>query len=166
MTSTGGPVGGETPATLQLTLGATPTFSPFIPGMAQSYTTTHDRPGRLDGDNATLSVADPSAIHTGHLVNGTYFLPAALEVGAAHSGARSRARRRSAARRPDDDPDLDRHRRRETITLRFKQNIAVTDALRTGAYAKTLTFTLSRPRVRRRQRLGRYEPSASLRKAS
>ncbi len=32
VTSTGGPVGGDTPATLQLTLGATPTFSPFIPG--------------------------------------------------------------------------------------------------------------------------------------
>jgi hypothetical protein len=31
----------------------------------------------------------------------------------------------------------------ETITLGFKQNIAVTDALRTGAYAKSLTFTLS-----------------------
>jgi hypothetical protein len=38
VTSTGGPVGGDTPATLQLTLGATPTFSPFLPGMTQSYT--------------------------------------------------------------------------------------------------------------------------------
>ncbi len=31
----------------------------------------------------------------------------------------------------------------ETITLTFKQSIGATDALRTGAYAKTLTFTLS-----------------------
>ena len=31
----------------------------------------------------------------------------------------------------------------EVITLSFKQSIAATDSLRTGAYAKTLTFTLS-----------------------
>ena len=29
------------------------------------------------------------------------------------------------------------------MTLTFEQHIASTDALRTGAYAKTLTFTLS-----------------------
>jgi hypothetical protein len=31
----------------------------------------------------------------------------------------------------------------ETVTLNFKQSIGATDALRTGSYAKTLTFTLS-----------------------
>ena len=31
----------------------------------------------------------------------------------------------------------------DTVTLNFRQPIAVTDALRTGAYSKTLTFTLS-----------------------
>ena len=29
------------------------------------------------------------------------------------------------------------------MTLGFKQSIAATDALRTGAYSKTLTYTLS-----------------------
>ena len=31
----------------------------------------------------------------------------------------------------------------EVATINFKQSIAATDALRTGAYSKTLTFTLS-----------------------
>ena len=53
----------------------------------------------------------------------------------------------------------------EVITLTFKQSIAATDALRTGPYAKTLTFTLEHHEpVAAAQR--RYEPSASLRKAS
>ncbi len=29
------------------------------------------------------------------------------------------------------------------MTIAFKQHIAATDALRTGAYSKTLTYTLS-----------------------
>ena len=31
----------------------------------------------------------------------------------------------------------------ESVTVNFKQPIAATDPLRTGAYSKTLTFTLS-----------------------
>ena len=31
----------------------------------------------------------------------------------------------------------------EAVTISFKQQIKATDALRTGAYSKTLTFTLS-----------------------
>ena len=31
----------------------------------------------------------------------------------------------------------------DTVTIGFKQHIGATEALRTGAYAKTLTFTLS-----------------------
>ena len=31
----------------------------------------------------------------------------------------------------------------DTVTVSFKQAIGATDALRTGTYAKTLTFTLS-----------------------
>ena len=113
VTSTGGPVGGDTPATLQLTLGATPTFSPFIPGMAQSYTATTTAQVVSTAANAALSVADPSSVHTGHLVNGTYFLPAALEVGAAalRAGYEHGAGRRH--RRPDDHPELERHRGRD-----------------------------------------------------
>ena len=31
----------------------------------------------------------------------------------------------------------------DAVTVTFKQSIGAADALRTGAYAKTLTFTLS-----------------------
>ena len=31
----------------------------------------------------------------------------------------------------------------DSVTLNFKQTIGANDALRTGAYSKTLTFTLS-----------------------
>ena len=31
----------------------------------------------------------------------------------------------------------------DPVTIAFKQHIGATDALRTGAYSKTLTFTLS-----------------------
>ena len=31
----------------------------------------------------------------------------------------------------------------DAVTVTFKQAVKATDALRTGAYAKTLTFTLS-----------------------
>ena len=31
----------------------------------------------------------------------------------------------------------------DTVTIAFKQHIGAADALRTGSYSKTLTFTLS-----------------------
>ncbi len=34
----------------------------------------------------------------------------------------------------------------DPVTINFKQHISATDALRTGSYSKTLTFTLSTTR--------------------
>jgi hypothetical protein len=143
VSETPGDVGGETPATLQLTLGAAPTFSPFIPGVAESYTTGTTATVVSTATNATLSVADASAEHTGHLVNGTYFLPATLEVGAAHAGSEVASTAPVGGSAAPTNILSWGDIANETITLMFKQNIAVTDALRTGAYAKSLTFTLS-----------------------
>ena len=144
VTSTGGPVGGDTPATLQLTLGAAPTFSPFLPGITQSYTATTTAQVLSTAANAALSVADPSSVNTGHLVNGTYFLPAALEVGATRTPPVTTTAPVGGTAAPTTILSWnDVTAGVETITLGFKQNIAVTDALRTGPYAKTLTFTLS-----------------------
>ena len=93
--------------------------------------------------DATLSVADPSATATGHLVNGTFSLAQALQVAPrAPTAVGCRGRRRRHGR-PDHAADLERPGRRRAATLTFKQSIGVTDALRTGSYAKTLTFTLS-----------------------
>jgi hypothetical protein len=138
-----GDIGGDTPATLQLSLGSAPTFSPFIPGSTQSYTTSTTATVVSSAADATLSVADPSSQNTGHLVNGSYFLPAALEVGAAHAGGPTPSTAPVGGSASPTSILTWNGPASEVITLMFKQSINVTDALRTGAYAKTLTFTLS-----------------------
>ncbi len=69
--------------------------------------------------DAALTVSDP-----GHLTNGTFTLPEPLEVSLSKA---------SWTAPVANDP----------VTIAFKQHIGATDALRTGTYAKTLTFTLS-----------------------
>jgi hypothetical protein len=69
--------------------------------------------------DAALTVSDP-----GHLANGTFTLPEALRVEIAPN----------AWTAPVSNG---------TSTITFRQHIGTTDALRTGAYSKTLTFTLS-----------------------
>lgn len=136
-------IGGRTPATLNLTLGAATPFSPFIPGVAGDYTTTMTARVVSTAADATLTVADPSATATGHLVNGAYAVPQALKAAAtstsgtgsaaAEIGGGANATRLLAWSGPANDD----------VTVTFTQPIAATDALRTGGYSKTLTFTLS-----------------------
>ncbi len=59
-----------------------------------------------------------------YLTNGTFSLPSPLEV------AFSKATWTAPV---SNDP----------VTITFKQHIGASDALRTGSYSKTLTFTLS-----------------------
>ena len=69
--------------------------------------------------DAALSASGPV-----HLANGAFTLPSALEVSfskASWTGPVS------------NDP----------VTIAFKQHIGANDALRTGAYSATVTFTLS-----------------------
>ena len=69
--------------------------------------------------DAALSVSDP-----GHLTNGAFSLPEALRVEIAPN----------AWSAPVSNG---------TSTITFRQHIGANDALRTGSYSKTLTFTLS-----------------------
>ena len=85
--------------------------------------------------DAALSVADPAG--TGKLVNGAFTLPQALQV-----------RANTAAFQPLGANPLTLLTysgpvSNDVVTLAFKQVIGANDALRTGTYAKTLTFTLS-----------------------
>ena len=84
--------------------------------------------------DATLSVADPSTTATGRLVNGSFALaqPLQARVGTAAFAALP-ASLRSWSAPVSNDP----------VTIDFKQSIGANEALRTGAYGKTLTFTLS-----------------------
>ncbi len=145
-TNVDGTVNGTVPGTLSLTL-TTPsaTFGAFTAGLAWDYATTLAANIVSTGGDAALSVADASGTATGHLVNGTFSLPSALQVKAsspAGTGGGAFANvGGSAAPTPllsyagpvSNDP----------VTVALQQHIGSTDALRTGTYSKTLTFTLS-----------------------
>ena len=124
-----GSAGGTVPATLALTLGAPATFGPFQPGVAKDYSASTTANVISTAGDATLSVADPSPTATGHLVNGTFALPSPLMAG----GTALPSVLKTYAGPISNDP----------VTIAFTQHIGATDALRTGTYAKTLTFTLS-----------------------
>jgi hypothetical protein len=112
-------VGGIVPATLSLSLGAPASFGTFAPGLDHDYTAQTTATVTSTAADATLSVSDP-----GHLANGAFSLPEALRVEiapASWTGPVSNA----------------------TSTITFRQHIGTNDPLRTGAYSRTLTFTLS-----------------------
>ena len=114
------PVGGTVPATLALTLGAPATFGAFTPGVAKDYTATTTANVISTAGDAALTRLRPRP-------------PDQRHVRAAVSRCRSRSRRRSGPRPVSND----------AVTITFRQHIGATDPLRTGAYSKTLTFTLS-----------------------
>jgi hypothetical protein len=137
-------VGGTVPATLSLALGAPASFGAFTPGVGRDYSASMTADVLSTAGDATLSVADPSATATGHLVNGAFSLPSALQADATDTaqpvgafapvGSSASPTALLAYAAPiSHDP----------VTIGFKQTVGSTDALRTGAYSKTLTFTLS-----------------------
>ena len=119
-TGADGTVGGTVPATLSLTLGAPATFGAFTPGLAKEYTAQTSANVISTAGDAALSVTPSPA----YLANGTFTLPEPLQV----------AFSKSSWTAPVSN---------EKVDITFKQQIKANDALRTGAYSKTLTFTLS-----------------------
>ena len=119
VTTATGDTTGTVPATLSLTLGAAASFGGFTPGVTKDYTASTTANVISTAGDAALSVSDP-----GHLTNGTFSLPSPLVVSFSKA---------SWTAPVSNDP----------VTIGFTQHIDSTDALRTGAYSKTLTFTLS-----------------------
>jgi hypothetical protein len=137
-----GPVSGTVPATLSLSLGTPAAFGPFAPGVKADYLATTTANVISTAGDATLSVADPDTAHTGHLVNGSFALPQALQAKASSPSGTGGAFAAvggtplgllTYAGPVSHDP----------VGVTFQQPIARTDPLRTGSYSKTLTFTLS-----------------------
>ncbi len=118
-TTAPGTVSATTPATLALTLGASPSFGAFTPGVDKTYTASTTADVVSSAGDATLSVSDP-----GHLANGAFSLPEPLRVTLSKS---------SWSAPVSNDP----------VTVGFTQHVGASDALRTGSYSQTLTFTLS-----------------------
>ena len=142
--NTPGGVGGTVGQTLALTLGTPATFGSFTPGIDKDYTASTTATVISTAGDATLSVADPSATNTGKLVNGAFTLAQPLQAMATSPGGTGRAFAPvggSAA--PDDAADLRRAEVQRPGDGDFKQTIGRLEALRTGTYSKTLTFTLS-----------------------
>jgi hypothetical protein len=134
-----GTVGGNVPATLSLTLGTPASFGPFTPGVARDYTATSSANVISTAGDATLSVADPSPNHTGKLVNGAFALAQTLQANA-KDGAFAPV---GGSANPTTLTTYSAPVSNDAVTLGFKQSIGANEPLRTGTYAKTLTFTLS-----------------------
>jgi hypothetical protein len=130
------------PAQLSLTLGTPATFGAFTPGLAKDYTANMSANVISTAGDAALSVADPSSTAPGHLVNGTFSLPSALVATASSPGGLGGAGG-AVGSAPLTLENWAAPISNDAVTVGFKQSIAANDALRTGTYSKTLTFTLS-----------------------
>jgi hypothetical protein len=135
-------VGGSVPATLSLTVGQASTLGPFVPGIGADYQNSVPATVTSSAGDATLAVADASTTATGHLVNGAFSLPQALQVKATTVSAPN-ANFAALGTSPLVLTQWNAPVSLDTVTVSFKQPIGATDALRTGSYTKTLTFTLS-----------------------
>ena len=87
--------------------------------MAKEYTASTTANVITTAGDAALTVSDP-----GHLTNGSFALPQPLRVEITPSSWSAPASNAAVA-------------------ILFRQAIGSTDALRTGIYSRTLTFTLS-----------------------
>jgi beta-glucosidase len=134
-------IGGSVPPTLALTLGPSPTFGAFAPGVAKDYFATLAATVTSTAADATLSVADTSPVFTGHLVHRTGAVALAQPL-LARIGTGAFAGVGSASA-PQPLATYATPVSSDQATIEFKQAIAATDPLRTGDYGKTLTFTLS-----------------------
>ncbi len=124
-----GGVSGAVPATLSLTLGPAPSFGVFTPGVNHTYNATGTANVISTAGDAALSVTDPSTMAPGRLVNGAFSLASPLLVGRSPLPAVVK----SWTSPVSNDP----------VQIAFSQTIGAEEALRTGTYSKTLTFTLS-----------------------
>ena len=122
-------VGGTVAPTLMLSLGAGASFTAFTPGVARTYTATLAADVVSTAGDAMLAVSDPSPNASGHLVNGAYTLAQPLRV----AGAPLPATVKTWTGPVSHDP----------VTIALSQAIGANEPLRTGTYAKTLTFSLS-----------------------
>jgi hypothetical protein len=97
--------------------------------VAKDYTATTTATVTSTAGDATMTVSDPSSTATGHLVNGAFSLPQPLRVGGSPLPAAAKTFAGPVSN--------------SAFAIEFEQAIGANDALRTGTYSKTLTFTLS-----------------------
>jgi hypothetical protein len=128
--------GGSVPATLALALGTAASFGSFTPGVDHTYDTSTSATVTSTAGDATLAAGDSSAIAPGHLVNGAYSLSEPLLAGGGGPPA-------PLSSTPLDLRSYSGPVSNDIVAIGFRQHIGPTEPLRTGAYSKTLTLTLS-----------------------
>jgi cytochrome c len=137
-------VSGDVPATLSLAVSPAASFGAFTPGLARDYTTSLAATVTSTAGDAALMVSDPSSQATGHLVNGAFSLPRPLEAMATNANTPTGV---FAPLREDASPlpllAYPGPVSNDAVTINLRQSVGSSDPLRTGLYAKTLTFTLS-----------------------
>ncbi|MDA0179196.1 hypothetical protein OJ997_02720 [Solirubrobacter phytolaccae] len=136
-TSAIGDIVGTVAPVLSLSLGAPPRFGTFSPGLTRDYLASMDVTATSTTGAAVLTVHDPSTTATGRLVNGTAALPTALEArgtGGSFGTLAAGPVRLQAWQSPFS---------LEPARVEFRQRINARDALLTGDYRKTLTYTLA-----------------------
>jgi PKD repeat protein len=139
-----GSAGASVAATLSLSLGTPAGFGAFVPGVTRTYTASTTANVISTAGDATLSVSDPSPVATGRLVNGTFSLPTPLGVRAQSAlGTGGAFAPVGGAAAPTQVLTYGAPVANDAVTVTFQQALASSDALRTGSYSKSLTFTLS-----------------------
>jgi alpha-L-rhamnosidase len=136
--SVSGEVSGNVPATLALGLAGPAQLGSFQPGVTRDYTTSLPATVTSSAGDAALSVHDPSATAPGHLLNGAIALAQPLQVAA--GGALAPV---GGASDPTPLHSWSGPVSHDAVAITVQQRIEAGDALRTGTYAKTLTFTLA-----------------------
>jgi hypothetical protein len=138
-----GTAGGSVPATLAL--GSSAAFGAFTPGVDRNYDATTIATVISSAGDAVLSVSDPSANATGRLVNGAFSLTEPLQARAssAGGGGGALAPLSTTAGSPLTLLTCAAPVSNDAAAVAFRQHVGPSQALRTGAYSKTLTFTLS-----------------------
>jgi sugar phosphate isomerase/epimerase len=137
-------VGGNVQSILQLSIVNTGgSFGTFVPGQNATYNTALAATATTTTADAALSVADLSGNQPGRLVNGAFSLASPVGVRALGLGDDPATAFTPVTGAPQTLKSWSTPVTSAPLTLGFRQQIGSTEALRAGAYGKTLTFTLS-----------------------
>lgn len=135
--STPADIGGTVPAVLALDIAGDASLGTFRPGVTADYTAALAAQVTSSAATAVLSVHDGSTSSPGHLRNGAFVMPEPVEAKAG-DGALRAVTGTPAALLAFTGPVT-----AVPVALGFRQRVAATDGLHSGAYGKALTFTLS-----------------------
>ena len=139
-----GQVGGSVPATLSLSVGPPAQFAPFVPGVGQTYEAATTANVIVVGGRRGAERGRPELAEHRAPGQRRVRLPQPLQArarNAANTGTAYNNVGSSAS--PLNLLAYGGPISNDSVALQFSQRINATDALRTGAYSKTLTFTLS-----------------------